>query len=51
VAREHARMARLNLDVVLRHREMRERVPGGALVQLAGEDDGQARRLSSGARR
>jgi GntR family transcriptional regulator, vanillate catabolism transcriptional regulator len=32
VAREHARMARLNLDVVLRHREMLDRAPGGPLV-------------------
>jgi GntR family transcriptional regulator of vanillate catabolism len=32
VAREHARMARLNLDVVLRHREMLDQAPGGPLV-------------------
>ena len=32
VAREHARQARLNLDVVLRHREMAAHAPGAALV-------------------
>src|SRR3954469_24925734 len=29
VAREHARLARLNLDVVLRHRDVLDRAPGG----------------------
>jgi GntR family transcriptional regulator, vanillate catabolism transcriptional regulator len=32
LAREHARMARLNLDVVLRHRDMLDQTPGGPLV-------------------
>jgi GntR family transcriptional regulator of vanillate catabolism len=32
VAREHARQARLNLDVVLRHREVAAHAPGAALV-------------------
>jgi GntR family transcriptional regulator, vanillate catabolism transcriptional regulator len=34
VAREHARIAAENLDVVLHDREARERVPGGNLVRL-----------------
>jgi GntR family transcriptional regulator of vanillate catabolism len=38
VAREHARMARLNLEVVMRHRDFLDSVPGGALVRLAAED-------------
>jgi GntR family transcriptional regulator, vanillate catabolism transcriptional regulator len=32
IAREHARLARLNLDVVLRHRDMLDQAPGGPLV-------------------
>jgi GntR family transcriptional regulator of vanillate catabolism len=32
VGREHARMARLNLDVVLRHRDVAAQAPGAALV-------------------
>lgn len=40
VAREHARMARLNLDVVLRHRETLARVPGGALVRPIADEYG-----------
>ena len=35
VAREHARQARLNLDVVLRHREVAAQAPGAALVAPA----------------
>jgi len=34
VAREHARMARLNLDWALRNRELLPRVPGGSLIAL-----------------
>jgi len=34
VAREHARLASQNLDVALHDREARERLPGGALIQL-----------------
>jgi GntR family transcriptional regulator of vanillate catabolism len=37
VAREHARMARLNLDVVMRRSHMLARVPGGSLVVLPAE--------------
>ena len=47
VAREHARMARLNLDVVMRHRQTLDRVPGGALVRLPGEDDGERAPLAA----
>jgi GntR family transcriptional regulator, vanillate catabolism transcriptional regulator len=34
IAREHARLARTNLDIVLRHREVLDRVPGGSLIAL-----------------
>jgi GntR family transcriptional regulator of vanillate catabolism len=34
VAREHARLAAENLDVVLQDRDARERVPGGKLLRL-----------------
>jgi len=36
IAREHARLARRNLDVVLSRPEMVERLPGGQLIQLHG---------------
>jgi GntR family transcriptional regulator, vanillate catabolism transcriptional regulator len=34
VAREHARLALTNLEIVLRHRELFERVPGASLVNV-----------------
>jgi GntR family transcriptional regulator of vanillate catabolism len=34
VAREHARLALTNLEIVLRHRDVRDRVPGAALITL-----------------
>ena len=39
LAREHARIAWTNLQIVLRHREMLERLPGASLIALPG--DGQ----------
>ncbi|MGH2877063.1 MAG: GntR family transcriptional regulator [Solirubrobacteraceae bacterium] len=35
LAREHARLALANLDLVVAHREMRDKLPGGALIALA----------------
>jgi GntR family transcriptional regulator of vanillate catabolism len=35
LAREHARVARRNLEIVLRNREVLERLPGGSLIKLA----------------
>jgi GntR family transcriptional regulator of vanillate catabolism len=34
LAREHARMARRNLDVALENRDLLDRVPGGTLIRL-----------------
>jgi GntR family transcriptional regulator of vanillate catabolism len=34
LAREHARIAARNLEVVLENRDVLERMPGGALIQL-----------------
>jgi GntR family transcriptional regulator of vanillate catabolism len=34
IAREHARIAKRNLDVVLAHREILHRVPGASLIRL-----------------
>jgi GntR family transcriptional regulator of vanillate catabolism len=34
LAREHARLALTNLEIVLRHREMLERMPGASLIAL-----------------
>jgi GntR family transcriptional regulator of vanillate catabolism len=38
VGREHARLARLNLDVVLRHREVAAQAPGASLVAAPAPD-------------
>jgi GntR family transcriptional regulator of vanillate catabolism len=35
IAREHARIARTNLDVALENRALRERVPGSSLLRLS----------------
>ena len=49
IAREHARIAKRNLDVVLAHREILHRVPGASLIRLPatrgtdGEADEEAR--------
>ena len=37
LAREHARIALTNLEIVLRHREMLELVPGSSLITLPQE--------------
>jgi GntR family transcriptional regulator of vanillate catabolism len=37
LAREHARLALANLEIVLRHREVLERVPGASLIALPPE--------------
>jgi GntR family transcriptional regulator, vanillate catabolism transcriptional regulator len=44
LGREHARLARRNLDIVLGHPEVLDRMPGASLIQLPdrGEDDGAA---------
>jgi GntR family transcriptional regulator of vanillate catabolism len=34
IAREHARIARRNLDVALQNRDLLERVPGATLLRL-----------------
>jgi len=34
LAREHARLALTNLEIVMRHREVLERMPGAALITL-----------------
>ncbi len=41
VAREHARLARKNLDWALRNRELLHRFPGGSLIALPDESDGE----------
>jgi GntR family transcriptional regulator, vanillate catabolism transcriptional regulator len=35
LAREHARLALTNLEIVLRHREMLDRMPGASLISLS----------------
>lgn len=42
VAREHARLARFNLDIVLRHRDVLDRMPGASLITLAEVNEGEA---------
>jgi GntR family transcriptional regulator of vanillate catabolism len=42
VAREHARLARFNLDIVIRHRELLGRMPGASLIAFPDGDDGDA---------
>ncbi len=37
LAREHARIALTNLEIVLRHREVLERMPGASLLALPDE--------------
>jgi GntR family transcriptional regulator, vanillate catabolism transcriptional regulator len=39
LAREHARIALANLEIVLRHREVLERVPGASLIALPREPE------------
>ena len=41
IGREHARIAKRNLDIVLAHREVLDRVPGASLMRLPG-GQGQA---------
>jgi GntR family transcriptional regulator of vanillate catabolism len=53
LGREHARLARRNLDIVLRHRDVLEQMPGASLIQLPdrpdadGEDEVDARAATS----
>jgi GntR family transcriptional regulator of vanillate catabolism len=42
IAREHARLARHNLDIVLRNRDVLERLPGASLLALPDGDEGEA---------
>ena len=42
IAREHARLSLTNLEIVLRHRGVLERMPGESLIAL--QQDGEARR-------
>jgi GntR family transcriptional regulator of vanillate catabolism len=42
IGREHARLARYNLDIVLRHRDVLERLPGGSLIALPDGDEDEA---------
>ena len=42
IAREHARLARFNLDIVIRHKDMLERMPGASLITLPDGDDVEA---------
>jgi GntR family transcriptional regulator of vanillate catabolism len=42
LAREHARVARHNLEIVLRHRELLDRMPGASLIALADPPPGGA---------
>ncbi len=43
LAREHARIALTNLEIVMRHREVLERLPGAALIALP--DEAEAERV------
>jgi GntR family transcriptional regulator, vanillate catabolism transcriptional regulator len=38
LAREHARLALTNLEIVVEHREMLERMPGGSLIALPAKE-------------
>ncbi|HEY2603840.1 MAG TPA: GntR family transcriptional regulator [Thermoleophilaceae bacterium] len=40
IGREHARLARHNLDIVLRHRDVLQRLPGASLLSLPDGDEG-----------
>jgi GntR family transcriptional regulator of vanillate catabolism len=42
IGREHARLARVNLDIVLRHREVLDRMPGASLIALPDGEEGEA---------
>jgi GntR family transcriptional regulator of vanillate catabolism len=42
IGREHARLARLNLDIVLRHRDVLDRMPGASLIALPKREEGEA---------
>jgi GntR family transcriptional regulator of vanillate catabolism len=42
IGREHARLARDNLDIVLRHRDVLERLPGASLIALPDGDEDEA---------
>jgi GntR family transcriptional regulator of vanillate catabolism len=42
IGREHARLARLNLDIVLRHRDVLNRIPGASLITLPDRDESEA---------
>ena len=42
IGREHARLARLNLDIVLRHRDVLDRMPGASLITLPKGEEGEA---------
>jgi len=42
LAREHARIAMANLEIVLRHREVLERIPGASLIALPREAEPSA---------
>ena len=39
LAREHARVAQRNLEIVLANREVLERIPGASLIRLAEHTD------------
>jgi GntR family transcriptional regulator of vanillate catabolism len=42
LAREHARIAHTNLEIVLHHREMLERLPGGSLIAVSNQSAADA---------
>jgi GntR family transcriptional regulator of vanillate catabolism len=42
IGREHARLASHNLDIVLRHRDVLERLPGASLLTFPDGDEGEA---------
>jgi GntR family transcriptional regulator of vanillate catabolism len=42
VAREHARLASRNLEIVLRHREVLDRMPGASLIRLPDRSGAEA---------
>lgn len=42
IGREHARLARHNLDIVLRHKDVLQRLPGASLLTLPDGDEGGA---------
>ena len=41
LAREHARLALTNLEIVVEHREMLERMPGGTLIALPSKESAE----------